>query len=127
MNKHKENALAELDNLRNDILKEFLILADIMKKRLEGILETGIDNDMKVCLADTKITDENLLYVRISRESAQVLLKKVDDLWNFEDFMNTISSQEKASLMEYSVFPGMVDCLKKDYKAMCAKDVVKAI
>ena len=127
MNEHKQRALTELKNLRSDILGEFLLLAGIMKKRLEGILETGIDNEMKVCLADTKITDENLLYVRISRESAQVLLKKVNDLWTFEDFMNTISSQEKTSLMEYSVFPGMVDCLNKDYKAMHAQEAVEAI
>lgn len=57
MNGHQEKALEYLENLRSDISENFLVLAKMLARHLEVLLDTGIDQEDQVCLADSEITD----------------------------------------------------------------------
>ncbi len=133
MNGHQEKALEYLENLRSDISENFLVLAKMLARHLEVLLDTGIDQEDQVCLADSEITEENILCCRVNRESASKLFSKLDDIFNlentdamksFEDFMRTISSQEVEQFREYSKFSEMLDFLKKDKRAREAQKAI---
>lgn len=77
--KSKENAIKAIMEYRNELLEEFLLLKKILSEKLSNLCETGIDNEVYICLDDIK-TEQDIVYTVLRRNMIVNLKASLDEM-----------------------------------------------
>lgn len=126
--KNKQKAITAIREYRKSLFEEFLLKAKELKKEMYKLWETGVNEELFICLDDTE-TEHDFCYIKLSKRMVLDLtniLNKMDNESGNEMqlFKNFTDTHECSDFYYYQEFEEMEKILYADMSAKEAEDFI---